>query len=400
MKSQTNQVLSRVERDVLRWRVRYLMSVEKSLEDDIKKNQYNTHLAPVLEACRRAIFEGIKKLLDDFDNNPDRAATGYVISHWEHLRQQYDTKLDIADKKKHLHEEAFGALAKGYETTKAAMGTAKTVTEVLAKGSYIVGGAGWSSVAGESQDISKMVEKVARIFSIAVLGVFLLKDCIELIVDRFRNPHKTLKSKLLEDNRWRRMLKMTFFLSLAAVDLAYQFDPLTSGLLSGLGVLVAGIIELGRRLYEFKKIVRLHDQLASEVSNDSDDILKKRMLKASQKKLCSKRLMLVRVSVLTMFGVCGSVFLSLGTDSVPYLVVGAVLSVFVLVVELYHMRKKFKEFPAHVKQACHLAREKAKSQEKSKSGDKQRSSDSSPVEMTTLKIQAQERELVELPNCG
>lgn len=372
MSSSKRECLSRVQRDVLRWRVRYLMLAETNLEQKITSHPAkSTHLAEVLHGCQTCIRDGIDSLLRDYQENPNRAATGYVLSHWEHLRQQYDNKLASLSKKKVLSAEAFGALQKGYETTKAAMGTAKTVSEVVAKTSYVVGGAGWSAVAGESQDISKMVEKIARILSVVVLGVFLLKDLIDLIVDRVKNPHKTLKSKLLEDSRWRRILKMTFFLSLAAVDLAYNFDVVTSCVLSGVGVFVAGVIELGRRLYEFKKIVVLHRQLEKKlpkgkVKKTADDLLNEEMFRVSKKKLCSKRLMLIRVSALTVLGVCGSVFLSLGTGSVPFLMAGAILSVFVLAVEIYHMRKQIKQLPTHVKQVCLLAKEKARAHARKK----------------------------------
>lgn len=361
MSSEAKITMSRRQRDILRWRLFHLVMCEKQLSDKAIASKEELEKEGLILA-REALVDGIKKLLNDYKENQERAVNDRVINHWKGQLEYYQSQLKPQEQRKRLGSESLGVLTEGLEATHVLMDTAKTASEVVAKASYLAGGATWDLVGHDSDLIKDSLGPMCFGVSVALQGIFLLKDIIVLIHDRVKNPQKSLKGKFIEDGRWRRMLKIMFFVTLSSINFVYDFDVLTTCILGGVGVLAAGIIEIGRRVYELKKLERLHQELLTEKDavqekESSGYMLASEMVESSRKKLATKKKMLGSVACLTVIGMCASTFLVLGVSSVPFLVVGAALTALIVGVELYHMRRKIKAFPAHVKNMCCLTKD-------------------------------------------
>jgi len=365
------QHLTRRQRDALRWRIYHLALCEKKLTDE-ESESHNELNEQQLKLAREALVRGIIKLLLDYETNNHRAKNERVMNHWKNQLNYYRFQLKPKEKKRRLGSVSLDVLTNGLETTHVLMDTASTASEVIANASYLAGGASWDVLDQEPGLVRESLGSICFGVSIALQSVFFVKDIIVLLIDRVKHPHKSIKAKLIEGGRWCRMLKNILFVTFLSIHFVHEFNLMTICILGCVGMLSTRLIGIGCRVHELKKLEGLHEQLLKEKNdvefNEEGSLrgeislnpkcqLARAMLESSKRKIATRKKMLVSVACLAVLGMCASTFLALGASSVPFLVSGAALTALILAVELFHMRKKIKAFPALVKRMCGLTQE-------------------------------------------
>jgi hypothetical protein len=400
-----NAVLHRTERDMIRFRLQYLMKIEKKLLKKYKDTQ--VEWAPRgVAIVRGKLVDGIKLLLADYESNVSRSKDAREQAYWGAQLTYFQSKLLLAKEKIQVQDLAKDISADAVDIASSSLDVATAMTDVLEKGAYIHHRI-WLKISQLAEQVGTRLKVVNSGLSMALQSLGLAWDSIELIRDRVSHSDKKLSAKLLQGGRWRRMLKAGLYFSLIAMGIVLVSNPIALAIIAGIAAFMSGSMEFCHHLYERQKQIKLDKDIQAErnqkikklkesfsyfygaqadikgffsakiqaisrqTKKDLDISIPKELRQQvasymvhnllqveSKSGLSSRKIESLGTLCRTLAGILAGALLAMATAFPPLLIAGVVLSVLIVSVEAYAMRDKIKLWPAKIKQVVVLIKEK------------------------------------------